>query len=150
VRPGVVPVVAFHQVHEQKLGNPYSRCMVNDGHHLRYYRNYTYMHCVTECLAIAMEDNCRCIISAMPNYNLTSTRSCSLFDYADCVAPLIKSFTYNTKCDCEFPCSANRPQSGMVQYSKYKYSEALARNRKLISNFEFESPGHMNVKWWSY
>ena len=35
VRPGVVPVVSFRQVHEKKLGLPYSQCVHDDQHNLR-------------------------------------------------------------------------------------------------------------------
>ena len=44
------PIVAFRQIHEKKLGEPYSVCVGNNT--LAFFDNYTTGHCMSEVKVI--------------------------------------------------------------------------------------------------
>ena len=57
---GQTPIVAFRQIHEQKLGKPYSVCINQKSHTLAFFNEYTVGHCTSECLAKQVFQQCGC------------------------------------------------------------------------------------------
>ena len=47
---GQTPIIAFRQIHEYKLGTPYSVCVAEHEHNLKFFRHYTMGHCLEECM----------------------------------------------------------------------------------------------------
>ena len=47
---GQTPIIAFRQIHELKLGTPYSVCVAEHEHNLKFFRHYTMGHCLEECM----------------------------------------------------------------------------------------------------
>ena len=47
---GQTPIIAFRQIHEYKLGIPYSICVAEHEHNLKFFRHYTMGHCLEECM----------------------------------------------------------------------------------------------------
>ena len=47
---GQTPIIAFRQIHEYKLGTPYSICVAEHEHNLKFFRHYTMGHCLEECM----------------------------------------------------------------------------------------------------
>ena len=78
VPPGDGPLVAFNQVRNELLGEPYSTCIQQDPSILKYYENYTIGknvvfsnvlsyrflnsdHCYHECMVDQLKDECKCV-----------------------------------------------------------------------------------------
>ena len=54
-------MISIRQLHSIKLGEPYTKCIENNDHALRFYQNYTQHQCYYECLSIAALNLCKCI-----------------------------------------------------------------------------------------
>ena len=86
VPPGDGPLVAFNQVHNTLLGLPYSVCIPQLNHTLKYYSNYTIGrlkcssvklnsdHCLHECMVDKLVEECNCVPGYLESGPLNKTQ----------------------------------------------------------------------------
>ena len=114
ISTGQTPVLSFQHYHEELLGAPYSKCVVNGT--LNYFQVYSYGNCVLECMRTSVVSKCSCA----PDYLMfgdEQTQQCSLHQMASCVSSYTLNQFDESVCQCWPACTSSTPDIAFIQYA---------------------------------
>ena len=129
VAPGTHTDIILSTQRLEYLEPPYGECRKDLK--LDYFSVYTREACLDECRTKITIRECGCRLFYMPG----NATTCFIIDYANCVGPLLHTFSANYHCDCPSSCYIPENYRYALSYSAFpaKHFPLLLHNTGVLS-----------------